>query len=411
MTAGLAPTDSAPKASRLGPFEIRGRITDPAPPAGRIVLRVAGAPETPFAGREGIATCIAKPADDAALAKLTARLESLKAFRHPNLQPILDAGSAGNVLYWVSVKPAILSVADSLADSVMTPATTRQLVREVGSALSTLHAAQMTHGAVSANAIAQRPDGAFMLFAPGLSGKRTSDDQRDLATTVIQLLTGKPWTAPESTGDADMDGSLRSQSLRTAMPNITERLVSVLGKAVDLNPAVQYPSVGAFADAYEESVAYSAEDLAHGAFEAISASSPEIADLLYQRARDYDPSCELLTVLGIQLHGGSLFEMASASASAAQMPGLMQAQSMTMSAPPVPGLVLPPAAAPINPVTLIPAELTTGVPQEYLDAVAHQFAVEPVKPPRMNPMFIMILGGLGLIVLMLIAVLVTWSVS
>ncbi len=400
MTAGVAPSQSPTKPARLGLFEIRGRITEPAPPAGRIVLRVSGTADGSFAGRDGIATCIAKPADEAALAKLTTKLDSLKALRHPNLQPVLDAGVAGNVLYWVSIKPAIPSLAESAGNTTMTPLSTRQLVREIGGALSTMHAAQLTHGAVGPATIVPRPDNVFMLCGLGLSGRRQHDDQRDLALTVIALLKGSAWSPSQPAEHS----AAHADALRSFLETITARLVTVLARASDPQPESQYPTVAAFVDDYELAIAGSAEDLAHGAFEAISSNSPEIADLLYQRARQYDPACELLTVLGIQLHGGSLFESASSQASMVQIPDMMQAQAMMPTAMPAP-------APKVDPVSLIPADLAAGLPQEYLESVAQQFVVEPVKPPRFNPMFLLILGGLGMVIVLLLAVLITWSAS
>jgi hypothetical protein len=411
MTAGLVPTDSPPKVQHLGPFDIVGRVVDSAPHAGRIVLSVTGTADGPFAGRDAIATCIAKPTDEAELTGVRSRLESLKTIRHPNLQPVLDADIAGNVAWWATVKPAIASLAETPRPAPYTPAETRQIVREAASALATAHAARLVHGSISQVTIARRPDGAIMVCGLGLSGKRPEDDQRALALTLIELLGGTSWIAPESADDPVNDSANRTQALRTHLSNITERLVAVLERASGPHPAGQFGTIATFADAYEAAVALSAEDLAHGAFEAISAQSAEIADLMYQRASDYDPDCEMLTVLRIQLYGGSLFNGAHSNASPAAVPAPDQAHVLTDSAPPPVPLMAQAPTRTVDPVSLIPPELAAGLPEEYLQSVAQQFAIEPVKKPRFNPIFVLILGGLGMLILLLIAILLTWSLS
>ena len=67
-------------------------------------------------------------------------------------------------------------------------------------------------------------------------------------------------------------------------------------------------------------------------------------------------------------------------------------------------------AQPAAPASLLPAELTQGLPQEFLDAIAPQFNVKPVKK-GMNPLFVLIIGGGGVVLLLAIAGLATFMLS
>ena len=54
--------------------------------------------------------------------------------------------------------------------------------------------------------------------------------------------------------------------------------------------------------------------------------------------------------------------------------------------------------------------VTQGLPQEFLDAIAPQFNVKPVKK-GMNPLFVLIIGGGGVVLLLAIAGLATFMLS
>ena len=55
-------------------------------------------------------------------------------------------------------------------------------------------------------------------------------------------------------------------------------------------------------------------------------------------------------------------------------------------------------------------ELAQGLPPEFLQMIAPQFEVTKPKK-RMNPMFVLVMGGVGILLLMLIAAMVTMIIS
>jgi hypothetical protein len=52
-----------------------------------------------------------------------------------------------------------------------------------------------------------------------------------------------------------------------------------------------------------------------------------------------------------------------------------------------------------QPRSLLPPELMQGLPQEFLDAIAPQFQVKPIKK-GMNPMLVLAMGGAGMLLLL-----------
>ncbi|MDQ2683741.1 MAG: hypothetical protein M3Y37_09470, partial [Chloroflexota bacterium] len=73
----------------------------------------------------------------------------------------------------------------------------------------------------------------------------------------------------------------------------------------------------------------------------------------------------------------------------------------------IPGLVLPPMQGlSTSSAPPIPAELTHGLPPEFIQMIAPQFEQKPVRK-RINPMIIIGLGAIGMILLLLIAAMAT----
>jgi hypothetical protein len=62
-----------------------------------------------------------------------------------------------------------------------------------------------------------------------------------------------------------------------------------------------------------------------------------------------------------------------------------------------------PGPAPLIPPSLLPEELTRGLPEEFLRSIAPQFELKPNTKPRMNPMFVMIVGCVGIAFLLALA--------
>jgi hypothetical protein len=425
MTTGVAPASPTPTRTRLGSFEVTGRLTVPAAPANQMILTVVGADGTAVAGKKGTATCVAKPADEAKVAAIGMLFDNLKAILHPAISPVLETGIQPKFVYWVVETPAGQTVASMLTAGSMQPSQVCQVVQTIAIGLQTAHSRRVSHGRISADMIRLVSSGAAVLDGLGLNGRGASTDQRDLALTAVHMLRGAPWTLPVAKDADHIAGRVvQAQAIRDALPSCTERLVTVLVRALEADAAARYPSIADFGNAFREAVTFSAEDLVHGAYECISARNLEFAGVLYDRARQYDPSCEALTVLGMQLHGGSLF-------SGSQQPPVMPVPA-PISLPPPPGfpqtvvpplppsmpgmptqmlapqLLLPPPQARTQ--SLLPPELAEGLPPEYLESVARQFEVAPTKK-RTNSMLYLILGAVLMVGVMLVAVFLTWSLT
>ena len=426
MSSGVATAPVQSKPAQLGRFGIKGRIANASVPTGQVQLNVVGLPDSPFAGRAAIATCIAKPSDEELQQRLGALLDNLRAILHPAIVPVLDTGLSGNVAFWICDLPAGQPLPADLTEP-MPPCQVRTIVQSIAEGLATAHSRGISHGAITRDAISLIDAGKPQLARLGLSGRGIAEDQRQLAVIAIELLGGKPWIAPEP--GEDIDPNLRIPRLRGTLNNMTERVVAVLDRATMVAPNDRFPSIVTFANALSDAITLSADDLVNGAFESISARNPELADLLYRRAREYDPNCAALTVLGIQLHGGSMFQTqapAPPPAAPPPPPALMPLSEYPISeSAPDPSVVsaqpLPPPVVQIpleraasdqtnNPLAALPRELTEGLPPEYLAALAAQLSAPPVKKSA-STMLIMIIGVLVMIGLLLVGVLVTWSIG
>jgi hypothetical protein len=67
-------------------------------------------------------------------------------------------------------------------------------------------------------------------------------------------------------------------------------------------------------------------------------------------------------------------------------------------------------AAPVMSQSALSPELAQGLPPEFLEIIAPQFQV--TNPKRgMNPMFVLAIGGAGVLLLMLVAALATIFLS
>jgi len=425
MTTGVAPASPTLTRTRLGPFEVTGQLTLPAAPANQMILSVVGAEGTAVAGKKGTVTCVAKPADEAKVAAIAMLFDNLKAILHPAISPVLETGIEPKFAYWAVETPTGPTVASMVTAGPMQPSQVCQIVQTIANGLQTAHSRRISHGRISADMIRLGSSGAAVLDGLGANGRGASTDQRGLALVAVHMLRGAPWNLPVAQDTDHIAGRvLQAQVIRDALPTCTERLVTVLVRALEADAAARYPSIADFGNAFREAVSFSAEDLVHGAYECISARNMEFATVLYDRARQYDPSCEALTVLGMQLHGGSLFP---ASQQAPSMPvpppisfvpplGFPQAvvPPLPPSMPGLPGqipaphLLLPPPQARTQ--SLLPPELAEGLPPEYLESVARQFDVPPIKK-RTNSMLYLILGAVLMAGVMLVAVFLTWSLT
>lgn len=432
MSTGVAPAAPTARQARLSSFAIIERLNLPDAPSGQITLKVAGLPGTQFEGRDGVATCYPAPADEVSRTNVEGLVAALKSLHHPALWPLLDAGIAGSIVYWIRSAPIV----DSLASwkGQMPIRTLGALVASIADALSIAHAGGLSHGSVRASAILRYPSGSWALAGLGIMGRGPAQDQFDLALTTVNRIAARPWIEPDLSGYPEQERAYhRGQRLREHLSTTTERVVNVLNKGLHLDPAQRYPDIAQFGADLVEQIRLSGEDLVHGAFEAISARNVELARVIGDKAAAYNPDSDNLAILRLQLNGGSVFGAAQ------QPPTAMPAMHPSGQTPvppgsplgevrgpiagvpgiqlPIapdalpPGLVLPPMQSQtgVQPVPL-PPELTQGLPPEFLQMIAPQFQQTPVRK-GMNPIFILALGGIGVVLLMLIAALVTFVMS
>src|SRR3954452_13132943 len=131
MTTGVAPASPTPTRTRLGSFEVTGRLTESAAPANQMILTVVGAEGTAMAGKKGTATCVAKPADEAKVAAIGMLFESMKAILHPAISPILETGIQSKFVYWAVETPTGQTVASMLTAGPMQPSQVCQIVQTI----------------------------------------------------------------------------------------------------------------------------------------------------------------------------------------------------------------------------------------------------------------------------------------
>jgi hypothetical protein len=150
----------------------------------------------------------------------------------------------------------------------------------------------------------------------------------------------------------------------------------------------------------------------------------ELARLLAAKAAQYNPSADSLTLLNLQLGGGSPFgavpvmppmqHVAAPAYPGFPPPPVLPEQPVAAPlqpgfpppAPVPPEMIVPPMTAPGQSQSLLTPELAQGLPPEFLQLVAPQFEVTPRKK-GMNPLFVLVMGGVGILLLMLIAAMVT----
>lgn len=388
------------ESARIGSFLVQRVIAES-------VFDVVGVDDGPFPGTPAIARSIPVPDTVDGRADVEVRLAKLRHLHHDAFNPILESGCTRSTAYWIEAMP-VGDAFSTLLDPEQWPISRVQsLIARLGSALQIAHELGLSHGAITPASLYLHPDGSPFLAGLGITAHEVADDQRGLAHVAIQLLSGHSWTDPIVASDSSSgvwpDG--RAERLREALTNCTLRVVNVLAQATDPDPRQRFASVRAFATALDGAVKQSAEDLVHSAFEAISAKNHELACLLADKAVSYDPECEGLAVLNIQLHGGSPFGQTTQSSAPESSPDTWPrttggtAEDLPVSLP------TPGHSAVVQ--TLLPPELTHGLPQEFLDSIAPQFAIKPVKK-SMNPIFVLLMGAAGVLLLLVVAGLATF---
>jgi hypothetical protein len=386
---------TAPRTVRLGSFMMTGQIVDPEGPDTTFHLAATGAEDSAFAGRAAVVSAMAIPQTADLLAQAEVLLAKRKHLTHPVLVPVLETGNNGTVLFWAEAEPAGKSLESDPAAGPWPISAVKDLIGSLAGGLQIAHDLGLSHGAIDADSVLRAESGGFMLAGLGLGGAGAAQDQADLSVLVIGLLAGRPWV--ENSGSAS-----RADAIREFLAEQTQLVAAVLARASDPDQTARYASMSDFAGQFGQAVVQSAGDLVHGAFEAVSGKSPELARLLADRAAAYDPANESLKLLNLQLRGGSPFAIRPDPIQA--VPGVEPfLQPPVMDGEPFPQLT----AAPLIPPSLLPEELTRGLPEEFLRAIAPQFEVKPVTKARLNPMFVMIVGCVGIAFLLALAGLIT----
>lgn len=411
MSTGIAPAEVTSKQARIGTFAILERLNHSDAPSGQVTLRVAGLPGSRHDGVSGIATCLPAPKSDDATARIQILLDTLKSVDDVALCPVIEAEIAGSIVYWVRANQ-VGEPLDSITGQLPIRDLGKMTVR-IARAISVAARSGLTHGSINQTVILRNPDDGWKLTGLGILGRGEAQDQLDLALVIIARLASRPWSEPDLSGYPSEERPYhRSQRLREHLNTHTERVANVLTRATNPDPSMRYEDIAGFAEDFAKQIQLSADDLVHGAFEAISARNVELARIMGDKAAGYDPDLENLSILRLQLNGGSVFGNQQGATPLPVMPQFeMPAQPGRAVIPGLDGTVAPASApASFQAFSSLPPELTQGLPPEFLQALAPQFEAKPVKK-GMNPMFILLLGGLGVVLLLLIATMLTFFAS
>jgi len=375
-------SSAAAAPSRIGPFEILGRIAGEGG-AGIVSLSVRGLDGSPFAGRTGVAQCFSAPKDEAGRARLGLILAKLVGLEHPAIVAPIHADVSGNVAYVVNSAPQDLARGAPVRVAPLPPSLVAEYLIAVSAGLETARRAGFTHGDLSRRTVSEKEDG-LVIGSWTLFGRGPEADQAGLAALVIDWLAGEALSDP-GTDDATATHERRVERLRRHLDGLTEQLVLVVARATASDPADQYPSVTDFVAAFQQAVTRSGEDLVHGGFEAISHRSPEVAALMAASAERYDPQAPGLDLLKLQL-GNRSVPYASVVAPAGMSGAGLEPAGVAAGGPAV--------MAGLDPT------LTAGIPPEMLALIAPPIA--PAAKPRNNLWLVMIVGAAGLTLLLMV---------
>jgi hypothetical protein len=404
-SAEISP-EQAPAGARLGSFQVTSVVRIEAHSPRRVLLAVSGAEDTRFAAISALATASPAPATPDATAEIEVRLAKLRHFSHPGLAPVLEAGIAGTVVYVIHQLPdGQQLLADHLEKWEISAV--RDAISSLAGVLQIAHELGLAHGTIGMDTIYRRADGKMVLLGLGVASTDPAADQKGLAIVAAELLAGRRWV--DSANPIAENG--HSQLSREFLSDYTERVANVLIRASGADPTERFGSIKEFAETLATAIKFSAEDLVHGAFEAISAQSPDLAKLIAEKAAAYDPQSEGLALLRLQLKGDSPFAAAELTPAFAP-PELVSAPLPAVS----PSSQVPHGEEPDTDLALVrsslPEELTQGLPDEFLRALAPQFhAPQARSRQKVSPIFVLILGGVGIAFLIAAAGLGTFLLS
>ncbi len=202
---------------------------------------------------------------------------------HPHILPLYDSGAAAGQLYYVMPYIEGESLRDRLdREGPLGVDDTRQILREVGSALSYAHGHNIVHRDIKPDnimlsgghavvadfgiATAVSEAGGEKLTQTGLSvgtphymspeqgaGESNLDARSDeyaLACVAYELLAGQPpFTAPNTMAVIRRHTLDAVPSLRTLRAGVSEDLEAVINRALEKSPADRYPTVEQFVQA------------------------------------------------------------------------------------------------------------------------------------------------------------------
>ncbi|MEE8361972.1 MAG: serine/threonine-protein kinase [Gemmatimonadales bacterium] len=202
---------------------------------------------------------------------------------HPHILPLYDSGAAAGQLYYVMPYIDGESLRDRLdREGPLGVDDARQIVREVGSALSYAHEHKIVHRDIKPDnimlsgghavvadfgiATAVSEAGGEKLTQTGLSvgtprymspeqgaGESKLDarsDQYSLACVAYELLAGQPpFTGPNTMAVIRQHTLDPVPSLRTLRAGVSEDLEAVINRALEKSPADRYPTVEQFVQA------------------------------------------------------------------------------------------------------------------------------------------------------------------
>lgn len=295
-------------ANLLSSFTLGPRVIDARRRLGAVVLvSITGMHESRFAGVTGFAYCMHIGEKDASFVeKAGALLSRIQSLAHPSLVPVLEAGISEKFAYVAEVAISGERLSDRLTREPRLPAwQVVHFVENIGSALQAAHQQRIAHGMLSPLTIWIDHTNQARLGGFGLAGRGPHRDQELLASLSFELLSGRPWdgaSAAKATGDALVD------RIRGEVDGLSERVAKVIACGLEHDPAQRFPSVEAFASALRESVTLSSQEIAAGAWEAISRDDPAMAAILTKMLASYDPASSELALLTLRLSGKSIID-------------------------------------------------------------------------------------------------------
>ena len=265
----------------------------------------------------------------------------------------------------------------------------RRLVDGIAGVLELAHTVGLSHGAVEQQSIVIGRDGTPVLVGLGIGVNGFSHDQADLALLAINLLAKEPWSEP-----APDNRFARAQQLPEHLANYTQRISGVLTRATDPDPSSHSP-IAEFAEALRRGCPIFRRGPRAGRARRNLVAKHRVGETAgregrgvrtgVRSARQPQPSSP-------RWPAGRYEGRAVGSRLRVISPGHVRRRAGGF----------PRSSLPRHPGTSCHRSSSEGLPEEFIDAIAPQFEVKPVKK-GVPPMLVLIVGLVGIAFLLAVA--------